>query len=138
MTRDDLKILAEGRVVDADVLLALKRWPAAYYLLGYSVECGLKACAARQFREHEVPDKKVVEHFYTHDLKKLLGISGLKQSLDDYAKREPEFEVNWSTVSDWNEASRYDYSITEAKARDMRLAVADETTGVLTWLKAQW
>ena len=62
--------------------LSANRWPAAYYLLGYAVECGLKACAARQFRQDEVPDKTVVNDFYTHRLDKLLGISGVKTALE--------------------------------------------------------
>jgi hypothetical protein len=78
MNRTDLKLLADDRVADARTLLAATRWSAAYYLLGYAVECALKACVASQFRQDEVPDKKIVLDFYTHDLEKLLSISGLK------------------------------------------------------------
>jgi hypothetical protein len=138
MNRADLQLLSEARVSDAKILLAAGRWAAAYYLLGYAVECALKACAARQFRQDEVPDKTVVADFYTHRLDKLLGISGAKAALETRAAAEPGFQVNWNTVRDWNEASRYDHSTTEAKARDMLIAVADPTNGVLSWLKAQW
>ena len=65
MDRSDLQVLAEARVVDAEALLEAGRWAAAYYLLGYAVECGLKACAAKQFNQYEVPDKTVVNDFYT-------------------------------------------------------------------------
>jgi len=75
MNRGELQILAEARVSDAEVLLQGMRWGAAYYLLGYAVECALKACAAKQFREHEVPEKTVVNDFYTHGLDRLLNIS---------------------------------------------------------------
>ena len=78
MNRADLQQLADARVQDAEALLNAGRWPAAYYLLGYAIECALKACAARQFREHEVPDKTIVNHFYTHKLDLLLNISGVK------------------------------------------------------------
>jgi hypothetical protein len=138
MNRTDLQSLADSRVVDAEALLNAGRWPAAYYLLGYAVECGLKACAARQFRQDEVPDKTVVNAFYTHRLDQLLGISGVKAVLEGKAATEPGFQVNWNTVRDWNESSRYDHSTSEAKARDMFVAVADGATGVLTWLKTQW
>lgn len=138
MNRADLQLLSETRVAAAEVLLRDGRWSAAYYLLGYAVECGLKACAARQFRQDEVPDKTVVTDFYTHRLDKLLGISGVKAELETRAAAEPGFQVNWNTVRDWSEASRYDHSTTEAKARDMLIAVADPNTGVLSWLKAQW
>lgn len=138
MNRSDLQLLSEARVEDAESLLRAGRWSAAYYLLGYSVECGLKACAARQFRQDEVPEKTVVTDFYTHRLDKLLGISGVKAALELRAGADQAFQVNWNTVRDWSETSRYDHSTTEVKARDMLVAVADPTAGVLPWLKTQW
>ena len=74
---------------------------------------------AREFRQDEVPDKKVVNDFYTHRLDTLLGISGLKAELEARATGEPVFQINWNTVRDWNETSRYDHSTSEARARDM-------------------
>ena len=138
MNRADLQLLSDARVADAEALLLAERWAAAYYLLGYAVECGLKACAARQFQQDEVPDKAVVSDFYTHNLDKLLGISGVKAALEARARAEPDFQVNWNTVRDWTETSRYDHSTSEAKARDMLVAVTDPNTGVLSWLRTQW
>ena len=138
MDRSDLQVLAEARVVDAEALLQAGRWAAAYYLLGYAVECALKACAAKQFHEHEVPDKTIVNDFYTHRLDRLLNISGAKVALEAQAAADPRFQVNWNAVRDWNETSRYDHSTTEARARDMLVAVADPSSGVLPWLKTQW
>lgn len=138
MNRSDLELLSKARVEDAETLLKAGRWSAAYYLLGYAVECGLKACAARQFRQDEVPEKTVVTDFYTYRLDKLLGISGIKAALEARAGADQAFQVNWNTVRDWSETSRYDHSTTEVKARDMLVAVADPATGVLPWLKAQW
>jgi hypothetical protein len=138
MHRSDLQILAEARVADAEALLHGGRWAAAYYLLGYAVECGLKACAARQFREHEVPDKTIVNDFYTHRLDRLLEISGTKDDLQSRTAIDRGFRVNWNTVCDWKETSRYDHSTTEQKARDMLFAVGDPFTGVLPWLRTQW
>lgn len=138
MDRSDLQILAEVRVSDAEALLQAGRWAAAYYLLGYAIECGLKACVAKQFREHEVPDKKVVNDFYTHRLEQLLNISGVKEALEEQAAADPQFQMNWYSVRDWNETSRYEHATAEAKARDMLIAVTDAASGVLTWLKTQW
>ena len=84
------------------MLLSAGRWAAAYYLLGYAAECALKACAARQFQQDEVPEKAVVTAFYTHDLGKLLAISGVKVALEVRAQAEPDLQVNWNTVRDWN------------------------------------
>jgi hypothetical protein len=138
MNRTDLQVLADARVVDAQALLQAKRWAAAYYLLGYAVECALKACVAQQFRQDEMPDKTVVNSFYTHRLDQLLSISGAKAALESKAAADSTFQVNWNTARDWNESARYDHSTTEAKARDLMIAVTDPRSGVLPWLKTQW
>jgi hypothetical protein len=102
------------------------------------VECALKACVAKQFRQDEVPDKKLVNSFYTHRLDELLTISGVKSELETRSKTDSNFEVNWNTVRDWSEATRYDVDIAEATARAMYEAVTNEASGILPWLKTQW
>ncbi len=47
VNKTDFERLTEERVNDARALLAAGRWPAAYYLAGYAVECALKACIAK-------------------------------------------------------------------------------------------
>ena len=81
MDRAQLQQVAELRLADAKVLIEGNRWGAAYYLLGYCIECALKACAAKQLRLHEVPDQKFVNSFYKHGLDELLAISGVKSQL---------------------------------------------------------
>jgi len=44
VNRPQLRQLAEDRILDAACLLACGRPAGAYYLAGYAVECGLKAC----------------------------------------------------------------------------------------------
>ncbi len=39
---------------DAEVLLDAGQWSGAYYLAGYAVECGLKACAAEMTNQHDL------------------------------------------------------------------------------------
>jgi len=111
MNRAGLEALAEARLADAEALLQAERWAGAYYLLGYAVECALKACAARQFHEHEVPDRKIVTSFYTHKFDALLNISGEKAALEARATIDLAFHA---------------------------AAVADPASGVLPWLKTLW
>ena len=42
VSRAELQQFARDRIEDARILLANGRWQAAYYLVGYAVECGLK------------------------------------------------------------------------------------------------
>jgi hypothetical protein len=138
MDRIHLQGVAELRLRDAEVLLAAGRWDAAYYLLGYCIECALKAGVAKQFRLHEVPDRKLVNSFYTHRLDELLAISGVKSAMEDRAKIDPNFKINWKTVQDWSETVRYDVGITEAVVRGMFDAVTNPAYGIFPWLKTQW
>ncbi len=138
MDRSQLQQLAEIRLEDAEALLAASRWGAAYYLLGYCIECALKARVAKQFGLHEVPDRKLVNSFYTHDLEELLTISGAKLEKEKRAKADSTFEKSWNTVKDWSEADRYELGIAEKLARDMYEAVTNGTSGILPWLKTQW
>lgn len=91
MHRTEYQRLAELRLDDADVLLAAGRWGAAYYLLGYSIECALKACVAKQFGQHEIPDKRLVEKVYTHNLVTLLDNSGAKAEKEGHARADKTF-----------------------------------------------
>src|SRR5882757_3044767 len=135
MNRFDLQKMAEERVADAAALLDAGRFQAAYYLCGYAVECALKACIAKQVREFDFPDRKVVNDSYVHDLGKLLNVSGLVPMYQEEMGRSDVFTENWTTVRDWSEASRYNSRITENKAKELFLAITDPTNGVLPWLK---
>ncbi|HEY6348036.1 MAG TPA: HEPN domain-containing protein [Candidatus Angelobacter sp.] len=57
MNRIDLQNLAEERLQDAEVLLANGRYSAAHYIVGYVVECALKACIAKLTRVEDFYDK---------------------------------------------------------------------------------
>jgi len=88
MNRDDFQELAHKRLRDARVLLRGRRHAGAYYLTGYAVECGLKACIARQTRRFDFPPKpNAVRDIYVHDLTKLVKAAGLQHDLDEELKR---------------------------------------------------
>jgi HEPN domain-containing protein len=64
--RFELRQLAEDRIADAAILLAGGRWSGAYYLAGYAVECGLKACVAKLTNQDDFPrDRRFVEECYS-------------------------------------------------------------------------
>ena len=109
VNRFELRQLAEDRIADAATLLASGRWSGAYYLAGYAVECGLKACIAKLTNQDDFPrDRKFVEECYTHNLEKLLKAAGLKPALDTEAAANPTFAGNWGVARDWQETSRYE------------------------------
>lgn len=56
--RRDLHVLSRIRLKEAKALLDAGLYDGAYYLAGYAVECGLKACIAKKTKRHEFPPDK--------------------------------------------------------------------------------
>ena len=82
MNRQDFQELARVRLEEARALLIAGHSAGAFYLAGYAVECALKACIARQTREHDFPpDPETVRQIYSHRLPGLLLRAGLEGQL---------------------------------------------------------
>ena len=138
MNKDDLERLADIRIEEAKVLLVNEKYEGAYYLAGYSIECAIKACIARQVRQYDFQNKDLARKSHEHKLIGLLGVASLKQKLNEEESRDEEFKLNWAVVKDWTVESRYECIIEDVKARDLCQAVSDENSGVLKWLKTFW
>jgi hypothetical protein len=79
--RRDFKVLADLRVDEAYVLLVGGKQLGAYYLCGYAVECGLKACIAKRMKLYRFPPKKEYIHkIYSHNLDGLVSARELSPS----------------------------------------------------------
>ena len=137
MNRNDFKKLSRIRVVEAKALLDVGQYSGAYYLCGYAIECAIKACIAKQTLRYEFPDKKKVNASWVHNLKDLVKVAGLQASLELEIQGDAQFEVNWKTVNDWSELSRYEVH-TRLEAEDLYKAVTDGKHGVLKWLRQHW
>jgi len=138
MNRTDFQCIAKTRIDEAKALLDEGHYPGAYYLVGYAVECAIKACVAKQVKRYDFPDKKVANEAFTHDLEKLVKVAGLGTEFEKDRKADPSLELNWAVVKDWNESSRYDIGITAAQARDLFSACTERQSGILTWVKKRW
>jgi len=139
VNRAEFRQLAEDRVINAEILLAAGRWSAAYYLAGYAVECGLKACILGYVESSGIifEDKKYAERCWTHEIEQLLVAANLKVACDLAVAASPHFGKNWLVVRAWNEKARY-YQQTDLQARELFEAVIDQAHGVLPWIKAYW
>lgn len=137
MNRSDFRKLALRRLKEAQALAESGNHSGAYYLSGYIVECGLKACIARKTQRFEFPDRKAVNASYTHNLEDLVKIAGLEQDRREEGLKDSQFEAYWTTVKDWTENSRY-REFTEVQARKICDAIADKKHGVLRWIKRHW
>ena len=136
MTRRDLQQLSNMRILEARQLLVSHNYSGAYYLSGYSIECGLKACIARKTRRFDFPELTVVKDSFTHDLKRLVKIAGLEQELN-LKLSDATFASNWATVKDWDVETRYKID-TQTQAEEIIYSITSRRNGVLAWIKQRW
>lgn len=78
LTRADLQANAQAKLDDAILLLKQGRYSNAYYLAGYAVEIGLKACIAAQITAETIPAKEFIKGILNHEFTGLVGLAGLK------------------------------------------------------------
>jgi hypothetical protein len=58
ITRRDFQRLSETRCNEATALLAAQQFEGVYYLIGYAVECALKACICRRHLPDHFPPRE--------------------------------------------------------------------------------
>lgn len=137
ISRDELKALAECKLLDANLLFAHKRFSNAFYLGGYSVELGLKACVARQFGPEAIPDKQFVNDIHTHKLINLVGLAGLTSELKAEQQKSIKFQTNWGIVANWGPESRYT-AVDSLSSHYLIEAIGDQVDGVMRWIRMHW
>ena len=137
MNRNVFQELTRIRVREARALLDLAHYPGAYYLMGYAVECALKACVSKQVKRYDFPDKNFVNEAHTHELEKLVRIAGLATDFKRDRQVNQNLDANWAVVKDWKESFRYDLGITRQQARDLYTACIGRN-GVLPWIRKRW
>ena len=107
MDRAESQSLARERLADAQALFSADRFSGSYYLAGYAVECGLKACVAKRTVAESFPDRELANMVYTHDLKRLARAAELDGAIEQRAHLDADFELSWAIVNAWSEEARY-------------------------------
>ncbi len=138
LSRSDFQAISRLRQSEAAALLKAGLYDGAYYLAGYSVECALKACIAKQTRRHDFPHKDIANKVWIHDLKQLIRWTGLGPDLYREMKANEALGLNWAEVKDWTESARYEVGISEIKARGFYSACTARTNGILSWIRKRW
>lgn len=142
MNRAQLQRLAQIRLDDAQALLVSARWPAAYYLAGYAVECALKSCVLQHVHDSGVifSDPKYLQDLakcWTHDFRLLIKLAGLTVTLGTARATNPALDGYWKIAEDWSETSRYEEK-TELEAKTLYGAVIHNPDGVFLWIQQHW
>ena len=101
----ELRRMAEEKLSDANSLHQQGRYDGAIYLCGYAIELALKARISETLGWGEFPsetkDFQGLQSFQTHDLDRLLHLSGI----EDRILRD--FTAEWNRVSTWSPNWRY-------------------------------
>ena len=108
-------------------------------MVGYAVECGLKACVLAYIENTGAifQDRKFSDKCWTHDVEELVKLAGLERDRGLDISQNSALGINWMVVKDWNEGARY-LSWTEPQARKLFEAVTHATDGVLPWIRVRW
>lgn len=125
---DDLRLLAEERLAEAQTLISAGHFSGAYYLAGYAVELGLKAVLTRALTSHCMPAQKEVAAAHVHDLPTLAAGCGLQPEADAVVR------VAWNVVApNWAPEDRY-----RIHSQVRSVQIVDAAREVLEWLKLHW
>lgn len=137
LKRSELQAMAEAKLEDAKILFANHRISGSYYLAGYALEFGLKACIARQISKEVIPDKSFITKVYVHDLTDLVKLAGLELDRRQLADKDPTFNTYWGIAKDWSEQSRYEQKQT-GDTQYLLEAILNEEHGVMQWIRTHW
>ena len=140
VTRLEWQQLSERWLIDAKSLLDDQRWSAAYYLAGYAVECGLKACVLVHVAaspEALFDDKKFSEKCWTHSILDLVKMADLEGARAADAVANTALGQNWLVMKDWSEKARYN-TTSHQKAKKLYDAITDNASGVMQWIRVRW
>jgi len=77
----DLRAIARNRLKTAKTLITSRDWDGAGLMMGYALECALKAAICKTLHLTSYPERTGKEHdnfFLTHNFDRLLRLSGLE------------------------------------------------------------
>ena len=135
--RDELRANAQAKLDDARLLLDNKRYSNAYYLAGYAVELGLKACIAAQIPAETIPDKAFIKGILNHQFGGRLGSQGWRVC----SMRRRTSTHNSPQIGRWsqNGSRTLRYESKDVTSASLLVhAIADPKSGVLEWIKTHW
>lgn len=138
-TGSELKQITEARLKSAETLMYAKDWHGAGYMLGYTLECALKAVTCKTLNLVTYPENhkndKINSYFMTHRFEQLLIVSGLENIFSSRGTKEAW--QNWSDFTleypgEWP-SMRYDINTVwdEAKVKRLYQCLVKPRSGIL-------
>ena len=147
MTREEYRQLSDLHVQHGKALLDAGLYAGAWYISGYAVECGLKACIAKLFRvtaDDEFPEPVSGNpgggtiNLRSHNFKFLVLAAGLKLAWDGELNSRKPFRDNWKIVNEWSPEARYDIDRLPFETNEFYSAIVDPNHGVMECIGRHW
>jgi hypothetical protein len=130
-----MTIFAQLKSTEFRHLYGKKYYDTAYYLSGYAVDFALKAVICKRWNIDTFDVTYIAPgNLGPLPMPQLLVFAGLQAELSDKKNLDPEFDIAWSLVSQWNEVSRYDDGCSQKTAREFLIG----TNTLLSWIKTFW
>jgi len=136
VNRVTLRNLAKQRLKAAKILFTAGDFDTAGYLIGYVVECGLKAMICKRLNLTEYPDTgRYTDVFASHVLDRLLVLSGYSSEIE--LTKNPNLFDNWSKLTkDWKPEIRYTQGVYSGSVIAEKIeALENPANGLLPWFK---
>lgn len=146
----DFKSISKTRLRTVQILIDGKDWDGAAYMMGYVLECSLKAVICKTLHLVSYPentrDNKIDSYFMTHKFDQLLTPSGMEDLFS--GRGEKDVFRNWSEFTqeyqgDWVRM-RYDPArlkqFDEIKVKKLYNNLTEEPSGILAVIetKKRW
>ncbi len=99
-TQEQLRELTYKKIKTIQRLIKEEEWEVAAYLMGYALECALKAASCKALRLSSYPPIKSrgeATGFKTHEFEQLLAVSGLSDLFGSVSST-PAYN-NWSSFT---------------------------------------
>ncbi len=139
LTDRQLWEVAERWAKDARVSARHGGSPEAIYLAaGLALECALKAIAMRRDGLATFPARRDRRDFYSHDLRKLIGLAGVKADIDAAKGGGVPVADHWMIALNWRIEKRYGLGMDDDEARSMLECVVEPHTGLFGWLASRF
>ncbi|TAG52252.1 MAG: HEPN domain-containing protein [Cytophagales bacterium] len=132
MNKENLKELAESRLIEAKILLDNKCYSGCNYLLGYVIEMALKARICTLLND-EFPES--ISSYKIHDFKNLIHLSGLRVEFETKCINDDEFRASYNEIFKLKVENRYillNISGTEI------LSMYNSVVLIFNWIKEKW
>lgn len=149
-TAEDFKNIARRRLKTAEILISNEEWGIAVYLMGFVLECVLKATACKTLKLAKYPEveknknQQIASYFRTHDFDMLLLVSGTSDIFElsgEGASSWSGFTQEYTKIGKWTDI-RYNIleQFDEGLARKLHAFLTASPNGIIPLIeaKARW